>query len=29
MLAADNYYTDIIGTIIIKGMELGKKIHLI
>ena len=29
MLAADSDYTDIIGTKIIIGMELGKKIHLI
>ena len=29
MLAADSDYTDIIGTKIIKGMELGKKNHLI
>ena len=29
MLAADSDYKDIIGTKIIKVMELGKKIHLI
>ena len=29
VLAADSDYTDIIGTKIIIGMELGKKIHLI